>query len=95
MTLQAARKLLGLLNGYTAETVRAAFVAAVRKAHPDAGEIAGADVGRDVHALVEAKDLLLANLGGETPCPQCKGVGYVRARVGVIDCGRCGGEGTV
>lgn len=93
MTPRAAARLLGLVNGFGAEDVRAAFVAKVKATHPDMNP--GEDLGADVAALVAAKDLLLGNQANEIPCPQCRGSGSIKGKIGVYECGRCGGEGVV
>ncbi len=90
MTKDQARKILSLVNGYTVSDVRQAFVAACNAAHPDAGAIPG-----DLDKIVEARDLLMSNAAGDIACNQCGGSGYIKGRLGVYDCGRCGGEGTV
>jgi hypothetical protein len=87
MTPLVASRILKLSNGYTADDVRAAFVREVNVnfSNPHA----------DMDQITKAKDTLLGNLAGEFACVQCNGVGYVRGRVGSVECSRCGGEGTV
>ena len=92
MRLKDAAKLLGLFNGsiINPDAIRAAFVTAVHTTHPDAGGRGG-----DLDAITQARDILLQNIGAETPCPQCAGRGSIKARLGSVPCGRCEGEGTI
>lgn len=90
MTKEQARAILKLHNGFTIADVRRAFVAACNACHPDKGNTTG-----DLDDIVQARDLLLANALGDLTCNQCKGNGYIRGKIGVYDCGRCGGTGTV
>jgi DnaJ-class molecular chaperone len=90
MRAAEARQILGLHNGYTAEDVRQAFVAAAMAQHPDAG-----GKGGDLDAISCARDILLQMLGGIISCPQCRGRGSIKARFGSVPCGRCEGEGTI
>lgn len=83
-----ARKLLGLVEPYTEDDIRAAFRAAVKALHPDAG-----GQGGDMDSIVAARDTLIGALTTGTICAQCGGTGSVRLRVGVTKCTRCKGAG--
>lgn len=89
MTPREARRILGMVNGYTVEAVREMWLSKVRAAHPDAGGCGG-----NLDDITTARDVLISALGGETSCKQCLGRGYIKARLGSVECGRCGGEGT-
>lgn len=92
MTPKEARGILGMVNGYSSEPiayVKKLFADKVRAMHPDLG-----GAGGNLDNIKEARDVLIASLGGESACKQCRGRGYIKARMGSVECGRCGGEGT-
>lgn len=89
MTELQARKILQLPERHTVAEVRAAFVARCNALHPDSG-----GTGGDLAQVLEARDLLIGKAKDELPCTQCKGRGYIRARIGVQPCGKCDGKAT-
>lgn len=77
----------------TEETVRRAFVEAVRRNHPDSG-----DGAIPLSEIKKARDLLLRRIEHEatlTQCPRCGGEGRVRSGLGQTKCAACRGEGVV
>lgn len=88
-----AAERLGLnLDAATPEAVTAAFRAAVRKAHPDAG--GDAETAPDtVLLLTVAKSTLIEWLkqSQDNHCTRCKGAGRIRANAfgGVVPCPSC------
>ncbi len=89
MTPREARRILGMVNGYTVEGVETQFRVFAKANHPDNG-----GTGLGLCDAKEARDVLISALGGETACNQCLGRGYIKARLGSVECGRCNGEGT-
>lgn len=77
---QAARVLDVRLKGLTQEAVRAAYVAALKKTHPDVADNAAQPARFPFDKLREAKDTLLRIVAetDELPqCPRCAGRGVI------------------
>lgn len=98
VTTRHALALLGLsLDDITADSVREAFAAAVKRAHPDMG---GAG---DLGLLKQAREKLLAlaavreGVAEMAECPVCRGDGTVRASRSAVrsPCPMCSGQGEV
>lgn len=92
----AAAHALGLTLPATTEQVRAAYVHAVKAAHPDSGGRGG-----DMALLKSARDVLLAALNHvventrRVACPMCLGRGIVYNGFSGGKCAMCAGKGYV
>jgi DnaJ homolog subfamily C member 19 len=64
MPLEEARRLLGVAENYTRADILAGFRAAAKRCHPDVG-----GTEEQFHALVKARDRLLASLGMKAAPP--------------------------
>jgi DnaJ-class molecular chaperone len=93
MNLAQALKLLGGGPFDDEDAVRAAFRSAVRTAHPDTRQGAGAGQPT-MDELKAARDLVLARLnqGQEITCKLCGGSGRVQSGFGAA-CAACNGTG--
>lgn len=82
---------IGPQTEVTPETVRAAFRARIREAHPYAGGDEHAWPERLKH-LQAARDTLLAWLAQapKLDCKECRGRGFVAGKWGAKPCSRCG-----
>lgn len=95
MKRDEALKLLGLEGAacdLTPAIVTRAFRQTAVASHPDTG---GQQVSQlDMPTLQAARDLLLNDQQKlNNACPQCRGRGSVRFRMGVMLCGACKGTG--
>ena len=86
MTPLEARAVLGIEGAYTSEGIQARAREMMRLAHPDNG-----GDGKGISAVKEARGVLLASLSGENTCKQCNGRGYIKARLGSVECAACSG----
>ena len=98
MNRSAALKLLGLeatACDLTPEIITRAFRQAVVASHPDTASQGDSNVSHaDMDLLTIAKETLLGDMKHENnACPQCRGRGTVRLRMGVTPCGACKGTG--
>lgn len=82
MSLSEAERILGVKAGASAEKVRAAFSATVKRWHPDVlernWEDRSGEVGPGMAAIKKARYLLLERAGvtsSARPCPVCRGTG--------------------
>lgn len=99
MERRKALEILGLEHAVpdlTADIVQTAFRTRVKLAHPDTAESRGESnlTHLTVQELTMAKKTLLESLQGtDLYCRLCKGLGSVRASMGVRKCVACGGTG--
>ena len=92
MTPERAAVLLVVDPRADAATVRTAYAAAVKRAHPDTA--AEGTSGVPIRDLQAARDLLLCGVETQnSACKLCQGSGKVRGAMGLRDCAACNGTG--
>lgn len=95
MTPREAYRRLGLTPPVTGDDVRAAYIAAARRQHPDLGGDAST-----MAALNEAYAVAERHTSSRRePCPICDGAGKVYRGRGfarqALECGACAGSGKI